>query len=115
MGTHLRELHRGYQMSTNMTGFRWFQISLRSCALDESRLGIGRVKVYHRRSTKSGCLHIVENAPNFEECEGKRLLSYLAIGLAFDTSNAEATFVIRTRKHKYFENHLNAVLLIFIG
>ena len=24
MGTHLRVLSKGYQMNTNMTGFRWF-------------------------------------------------------------------------------------------
>ena len=30
-------------MNTNMTGFRWFQKSLRTCALDESSLRIVRV------------------------------------------------------------------------
>ena len=32
-------------MDTNMTGFRWLSKSLHSCALDESSLSIGRVKV----------------------------------------------------------------------
>ena len=45
MGTHLRVLGEGYPMSTNMTRFRWFQRSLRSCALGKSSLSIGRVKV----------------------------------------------------------------------
>ena len=32
-------------MNTNMTGFSWFSKSLRPCALDESSLSIGKVKV----------------------------------------------------------------------
>ena len=35
MGTHLKVLSKSYPMNTNMAGFRWFQKSLRSCALDE--------------------------------------------------------------------------------
>ena len=40
MGTHLRVLHDGYSINTNMTGFRWFSKieSMCSCALDESSL-----------------------------------------------------------------------------
>ena len=40
-------------MSTNKTGFRWFQESLRSCALDESGLSI--VRVEHIRASGSFC------------------------------------------------------------
>ena len=36
-------------------------------------------------------------------------------GRFFNPSNDEATFVQRTRKEKIFENHLNPVMLIFIG
>ena len=36
-------------MNTNMTGFRWSQESLRSCAFDESSLRMGRVKVQGER------------------------------------------------------------------
>ena len=32
-------------MNTNMTGFIWFSKGLRSCALEESNLSIGRVNV----------------------------------------------------------------------
>ena len=32
MGTYLRVLHEGYQMSTNMTGINGFQKSLPPCA-----------------------------------------------------------------------------------
>ena len=42
MATHLRVLNESYPMSTNMTD--GFQKYLRSCALDESSLSIGRVK-----------------------------------------------------------------------
>ena len=42
MGTHLRALSKTYPINNNMTGFRWFQISLRPCSLDESNLNIGR-------------------------------------------------------------------------
>ena len=44
MGTHLRVLGKSYSMNTDMTGLRWFQKSLRACALDKSSLSIGRVK-----------------------------------------------------------------------
>ena len=43
MGTHLRVLSVNFLMSTNMTGFRWFQKSLHPCPLDKSSLSIGRV------------------------------------------------------------------------
>ena len=43
IGTHLRVLSEIYPINTNRTGFRWF--SLRPCALDKSRLSIGRVKI----------------------------------------------------------------------
>ena len=36
MGTHIRVLSKSYHMNTNMTGFRWFQKTLRLCPLDES-------------------------------------------------------------------------------
>ena len=45
MGTHLRVLGESYPMYTNMTGFGWFSKILCPCALDESSLSIGRVKV----------------------------------------------------------------------
>ena len=44
-GTHMRVLSDSFQMNTNMTGFRWFSKSLCTCALDESSLSTGRVKV----------------------------------------------------------------------
>ena len=46
MGTHLRVLSESFPMNTNMTGFRCFShffLFLRSCALEESSLSIGRV------------------------------------------------------------------------
>ena len=45
MGTHLRVLSESYLMNTNMTGKDDFQKYLRPCALEESSLSIGRVKV----------------------------------------------------------------------
>ena len=45
MGTHMKELSESYPMDTNMTWFRcFFQKSLRSCALDNTSLSIGKVK-----------------------------------------------------------------------
>ena len=44
MGTHLRVLSESYPINTNMTGFRWFSKILPSWVLDESSLGIIRVK-----------------------------------------------------------------------
>ena len=44
-GTHLRELLESYPMNTNMKGFEWFLKSLHPCALDESSVIIGRVKI----------------------------------------------------------------------
>ena len=41
MGIHLRVLSMSFPMNTNMTGFRWFQKSLRP--LDGSSLSIGKV------------------------------------------------------------------------
>ena len=46
MGTHLKVLGKSYPMNTNMAGFRWFTKNSRPCALDESRLSIGRVKKF---------------------------------------------------------------------
>ena len=43
MGTPLRVLSKSLSMNTNRTGFRWFQKSLRPCALDKRSLRIGRV------------------------------------------------------------------------
>ena len=43
MGTHLRVLSESFPMNTNKTGFDDFQKSLRSCALKERSLSIGRV------------------------------------------------------------------------
>ena len=48
MSTHSRVLGKSYPMNTNMTWFRWFSKSLRSCALDKSSLSIGRVKMSYR-------------------------------------------------------------------
>ena len=42
MGTHLRVFSESYQINTNMTGFRWFS---KYCALEESSLHIGGVKI----------------------------------------------------------------------
>ena len=36
MGTNLGVLSENYPMDTNMTGFRWFKKSLRSCAMGKS-------------------------------------------------------------------------------
>ena len=45
MGTHLSVHSESYLMNTNMTGFIWLQKYLHPCALDESSLSIGRVKL----------------------------------------------------------------------
>ena len=45
MGTHMRVLSESYPINTNMRGFRFFFKSLRPCALEESSLSIGRVKL----------------------------------------------------------------------
>ena len=33
----------------------------------------------------------------------------------FNPSNAKATFIQSTRMQRFFENHLNPVMLVFIG
>ena len=53
MSAHLRVLGESYTMNTNMTGFRWFQKSLRPCSLDESRLSIGRVNLSNAEANLS--------------------------------------------------------------
>ena len=59
MGTHLRVLSESCPMNTNMTGFKCFSVfSLHSCALDESRVSIGRVNglsaLFNRCKSRSG-------------------------------------------------------------
>ena len=59
MGTHLKALNESYPMNTNMTGFQcFFQKSLRSCALDESSLSIGRVKAVLRGQNRHEWVNI---------------------------------------------------------
>ena len=43
-GTHVRVLSESYPINTNMTGLRWLSKNVRTFALDESGLSIGRVK-----------------------------------------------------------------------
>ena len=44
--THRIVLNKSYPMNTNMARFEWFSKELRPCALDESSLSIGRVKLF---------------------------------------------------------------------
>ena len=45
MGNHMLVLNESYPLNTNMTGFRWSSKIVHLCALDESSLSIGRVKL----------------------------------------------------------------------
>ena len=58
MGTHLRVLSESYPINTNMTGFRWFQKTLHSYSVDESRLSIGRVKCSFQHVAFISYLHL---------------------------------------------------------
>ena len=51
MGTHLKVLSESFLMNINMTRFRSFSsFTLYYCALDESNLSIGRIKVFYMKS-----------------------------------------------------------------
>ena len=53
MATHQRVPHERHPMSTNTKGFDAFHKQLRSCAMDENSLSIGRVKAWLRHKKQS--------------------------------------------------------------
>ena len=77
MGTHLSVHSESYLMNTNMTGFIWLQKYLHPCALDESSLSIGRVKLrIHWINVNYMTARLLTPKALFKEvCDGKLLFS----------------------------------------